>query len=118
MALKGPGDRSSPGPQRTSSSTSALTCLQMYPTVGMIPKVRSHRYDQRWMVMTSEQTERACQIWRTLPPTEADATPDDWRVSFETLAREHWRPAPDVVTSDVDAGGVPALWVRTPDGPE
>jgi epsilon-lactone hydrolase len=64
--------------------------------------------------MPSMETERAFAIWRGQLPKDAGATMDDLRRAFDGLASEHFVPAPDVATTQVFAGGRPALWVRTP----
>ena len=64
--------------------------------------------------MHSEEAERACEIWRRLLPVNPDATIADLRASFEHFTAEHCVPAPDVSGTEVSAGQVSALWMRTP----
>lgn len=63
--------------------------------------------------MPSVETERAFTIWRGQLPEDPSATVDDLR-AFDGFASEHCVPAHDVATTEVLAGGRPALWIRTP----
>jgi len=63
--------------------------------------------------MPSAQIEQACTLWREMWPQKDEPTIDDFRDAYERFT--HQFPVPgDVTTEEVDAGGVPALWVRTP----
>ena len=64
--------------------------------------------------MPSTETERACQLLRDAAPADPNATIEDVRAGFERFAAQHFVPGPDVTATDVDAGGRPALWLRTP----
>ena len=60
----------------------------------------------------SEFVERANQQWRdTYPPGEPGVA--EWRVAVTELHAKFPLPA-DAVVEEVDAGGVPALWVSAP----
>jgi len=63
--------------------------------------------------MASVEIERACTLWREMWPQKDEPTIEDYREAYEAFAAQF--PVPnDVTTEAVDAGGVPALWVRTP----
>jgi monoterpene epsilon-lactone hydrolase len=64
-------------------------------------------------VATAEQRERIIVMWKDSVPLHEEATPLDWRREFEALCAKF--PLPDDIEVDeVDAGGVPALWVSAP----
>jgi acetyl esterase/lipase len=63
--------------------------------------------------MANAQIERACTLWRQMWPQKDEPTVQDYRDAYEVFVAQFPIPA-DVVTENVDAGGVPALWVRTP----
>jgi acetyl esterase/lipase len=61
----------------------------------------------------SEALERVIVMWKDSVPLNEVPTPLDWRREFEALCAKF--PVPDdIETEQVDAGGVPALWVRAP----
>ncbi len=63
--------------------------------------------------MGTVEMERACQMWRSLWPQKEEPTLKDFREAYERFAAQF--PVPeDVSIEAVDASGVPALWVRTP----
>jgi acetyl esterase/lipase len=63
--------------------------------------------------MASVEIERACNLWREMWPQKDEPTIEDFRQAYEAFAAQF--PVPkDVTTETLDAGGVPALWVRTP----
>jgi epsilon-lactone hydrolase len=63
--------------------------------------------------MSSVELERACQMWQAMWPQIEEPAIEDFRTALENFAVQF--PIPDDVTTEpVDAGGVPALWVRTP----
>jgi epsilon-lactone hydrolase len=62
---------------------------------------------------TAEQRERIVVMWKDSVPLQAEPTPLDWRREFEALCAKF--PLPDdMEVEEVDAGGVPALWVSAP----
>jgi len=64
-------------------------------------------------VATAEQRERIIVMWKDSVPLAEEATPLDWRREFEALCAKF--PLPDdIEVEEVDAGGVPALWVSAP----
>jgi epsilon-lactone hydrolase len=63
--------------------------------------------------MPSAEIERACTLWREMWPQKDEPTVEDFRDAYEKFTAQF--PVPDdVTTENVDADGVPALWVRTP----
>jgi acetyl esterase/lipase len=63
--------------------------------------------------MASVEIEPACTLWREMWPQKDEPTVEDYREAYEVFLAQF--PVPkDVTTEKVDAGGVPALWVRTP----
>jgi epsilon-lactone hydrolase len=64
--------------------------------------------------MSSAAVERACAMWRALLPADPNAPIDEIRVAYERFTADFPLPA-DAHIEEVDAGGVPALWVSTPD---
>lgn len=64
--------------------------------------------------MGTVEMERAHQMWRDMWPQKEEPTIDDFREAYDRFTAQF--PVPeDVTAEDVDAGGVPALWVRTPE---
>ncbi len=62
---------------------------------------------------TAEQRDRIIVMWKDSVPLAEEATPLDWRREFEALCAKF--PLPDdIEVEEVDAGGVPALWVSAP----
>lgn len=62
---------------------------------------------------TPEQKERIIVMWKDSVPLHAEPTPLDWRREFEALCAKF--PLPDdIEVEEVDADGVPALWVSAP----
>ena len=64
--------------------------------------------------MGTMELERACQLWLEMWPQKEEPTIEDYRESYEKFCAQFAVPE-DVATEEVDAGGVPALWVRTPE---
>lgn len=62
---------------------------------------------------TPEQLERVVVMWKDSVPLQAEPTPQDWRREFEALCAKFPLPE-DIETEEVDADGVPALWVAAP----
>lgn len=61
----------------------------------------------------SEALDRVIVMWKDSVPLHEAATPLDWRNEFERLCAKF--PVPDdIETEEVDAAGVPSLWVRAP----
>ncbi|MGH8998335.1 MAG: alpha/beta hydrolase, partial [Acidimicrobiia bacterium] len=60
-----------------------------------------------------EALERVRQMYRDLRPSGEEPTVHDWRKQFEVMCGEFPVP-PGTTVDEVDAGGVPALWVRAP----
>ena len=61
----------------------------------------------------SEALERVIVMWKDSVPLHEVPTPLDYRKEFEALCAKF--PLPDdIVTEDVDADGVPGLWVSAP----
>jgi len=52
-------------------------------------------------------------MWRALLPADPDAPIEDLRAAYERFTADFPLPA-DARVDEVDAGGVPALWVSTP----
>jgi monoterpene epsilon-lactone hydrolase len=62
---------------------------------------------------TAEQRERVIVMWKDSVPLQAEPTPIHWREGFEALCAKF--PVPDdIEVEEVDADGVPALWVSAP----
>jgi monoterpene epsilon-lactone hydrolase len=61
----------------------------------------------------SEALERVIVMWKDSVPLHPEPTPLDWRREFESLCAKFPLPE-DIETEEVDAGGVPALWVSAP----
>lgn len=62
---------------------------------------------------TEEQRERIVVMWKDSVPLQAEPTPQDWRKEFEALCAKFPLPE-DIEVEEVDADGVPALWVSAP----
>jgi epsilon-lactone hydrolase len=62
---------------------------------------------------TPEQLERIVVMWKDSVPLHEEPTPQDWRREFESLCAKFPMPE-DIEVEEVDAGGVPALWVSAP----
>ena len=67
--------------------------------------------------MGTVELTRACELWAAMWPQEDEPTIEDHREAYERFMAQF--PVPeDVLTEEVDAGGVPGLWVRTPESSE
>lgn len=67
--------------------------------------------------MASAEMERACEMWRAMWPQKEEPTIEDFREAYDRFVGQF--PVPeDVTVEEVDAGGVPCLWVRTPESSE
>jgi monoterpene epsilon-lactone hydrolase len=61
----------------------------------------------------SEALERVIVMWKDTVPLNEVPTPLDWRREFEALCAKFPLPS-DIEIEQVDADGVPALWVNAP----
>jgi monoterpene epsilon-lactone hydrolase len=61
----------------------------------------------------NEALERVIVMWKDSVPLHEEPTPLHWRSEFEALCAKF--PIPDdLIEDEVDAGGVPSLWVSAP----
>jgi monoterpene epsilon-lactone hydrolase len=64
-------------------------------------------------VATEEQRNRVIVMWKDSVPLQEEPTPLDWREGFEALCAKFPLPE-DMVVEEVDADGVPCIWVSAP----
>lgn len=62
---------------------------------------------------TAEERERVIVMWKDSVPLQREPTPVHWREGFEALCAKFPLPE-DIEVEEVDADGVPCLWVSAP----